>query len=152
MTAQGCSFGLLRVRQARYPAAEIAQRTCLGGRRWLPSRWSGQSHPRRRPTQPWRAAVPLLRRARAAAIGTVLLATGCLAIPPLAAADPGQATWAGCVQGGPTLRYLVLFADGTASSDAKAQISTACGATTIYYPQIAVAVATSADPDFGQRM
>jgi subtilisin family serine protease len=96
--------------------------------------------------------VPLLRRARAAAIGTVLLATGCLAVPTLAHADPGQATWAGCVQGGPTLRYLVLFADGTAASAAKAQINTACGATTIYYPQIAVAVATSADPDFGQRM
>jgi subtilisin family serine protease len=96
--------------------------------------------------------VPLLRRARAAAIGTALLATGCLAIHPLAHADPGQVTWAGCVQGGPTLRYLVLFTEGTARADAKAQINSACGATTIYYPQIAVAVATSADPDFGQRM
>ncbi|HEX5402635.1 MAG TPA: S8 family serine peptidase [Pseudonocardiaceae bacterium] len=96
--------------------------------------------------------MPLLRRAKAAAIGTALLATGCLAIPALAHADPGQATWAGCVQGGPTLRYLVLFSEGTASADARTQISAACGATTIYYSQIAVAVATSADPDFGQRM
>jgi subtilisin family serine protease len=93
--------------------------------------------------------VPLLRRARAAAIGTALLATGCLAITPLASADAGQG---GCAQGGPTLRYLVVFTEGTSTQDAAAQIGTACGATTIYYQQIAVAVATSADPDFGVLM
>ena len=93
--------------------------------------------------------MPLLRRVRAAAIGTALLATGCLAMNPLAHADPSQAD---CAQGGPTLRYLVVFTEGTSSQDAEAQITAACGATTIYYPQIAVAVATSADPGFGERI
>jgi subtilisin family serine protease len=94
--------------------------------------------------------VPLLRRARAAAIGTALLATGCLAMNPMVAfADPGQP---GCAQGGPTMRYLVVFAAGTAGQDADAQITGACGTTTVYYAQIAVAVATSADPSFGERI
>ncbi|HEX9337932.1 MAG TPA: S8 family serine peptidase, partial [Pseudonocardiaceae bacterium] len=93
--------------------------------------------------------MPLLRRARAAAIGTALLATGCLALNPSAHADSGQAT---CVQGGPLLRYLVVFTEGTSGQDALAQVTAACGATTVYYPQIAVAVAVSADPSFGARM
>ncbi|HEX3788260.1 MAG TPA: S8 family serine peptidase [Pseudonocardiaceae bacterium] len=96
--------------------------------------------------------MPLLRRARAVTTCTALLAAGCLVLTPLAHADPGHGTSAGCVQGGPTLRYLVVFAEGTGAQDADAQISAACGATTIYYPQIAVAVATSADPSFGTRM
>ncbi|HEY1571515.1 MAG TPA: S8 family serine peptidase [Pseudonocardiaceae bacterium] len=101
--------------------------------------------------------MPLLRRARAAAIGTALLATGALAIPTLAHADAahaesGEAASTGCVQGGPVLRYLVVFPDDTTSADAESQIADACGSTTIYYAQIAVAVATSADPDFGRRM
>lgn len=97
--------------------------------------------------------MPLLRRARAAAIGTALLATGCLATSyPVAFADTGQAIPAGCVQGGPTLRYLVVFAKGTSSGDAAAQITNACGETTIYYAPIAVGVATSADPTFGDRI
>ncbi|HKN97404.1 MAG TPA: S8 family serine peptidase [Pseudonocardiaceae bacterium] len=96
--------------------------------------------------------MPLLRRARAAAIGTALLATGALAIPQLAHADAVRDVSAGCVQGGPVLRYLVVFPDGTTSADAASRIAAACGGTTIYYAQIAVAVATSADPDFGQRI
>jgi subtilisin family serine protease len=96
--------------------------------------------------------VPLLRRARAAAIGTALLATGCLAIPSFAHADPGQAATGGCVQGGPTLRYLVVFPQGTSSATAGARVSAACGTTAVYYAPIAVAVATSADPSFGTRM
>lgn len=95
--------------------------------------------------------MPLLRRARAAAIGTALLASGCLVIPPLAHADPGTDP-AGCVQGGPILRYLVVFAEGTTSADADGQITDACGTTTIYYAPIAVAVATSADPTFVNRI
>jgi subtilisin family serine protease len=96
--------------------------------------------------------VPLLRRVRAAAIGTALLATGCLAIHPLAHADTAQAPSAGCVQGGPTLRYLVIFDMGTSRSAAGTEVAGACGSTTVYYPDIAVAVATSADPSFGTRM
>lgn len=96
--------------------------------------------------------MPLLRRARAAAIGTALLATGCLATTSMAHADPGQAPASGCVQGGPTLRYLVVFPEGTSSSAATGQIDAACGSTTVYYAPIAVAVAVSADPSFGHRI
>ena len=95
--------------------------------------------------------MPLLRRARAAAIGTALLASGCLVLPLSAHADPG-ATPAGCVQGGPTLRYLVVFAEGTSGTDAGTQVAAACGTITIYYAPIAVAVATSADPTFVNRI
>jgi subtilisin family serine protease len=89
----------------------------------------------------------LLRRTRAAAVSAALLATGCLAVVPPAAADP-----AGCVDRGPMLRYLVVFDRGTTGRAAQDAISTACGSTVVYYPQIAVAVATSADPDFADRM
>ncbi|WP_235921881.1 S8 family peptidase [Lentzea tibetensis] len=37
---------------------------------------------------------------------------------------------------------------GTAEATAQAEIGTACGSTTVYYPEIAVAVATSPDPSF----
>jgi subtilisin family serine protease len=96
--------------------------------------------------------VPLLRRARAAAIGTALLATGCLATTSVAHADPGQAPAAGCVQGGPALRYLVVFPEDTSSSAATEQVDAACGRTTVYYAPIAVAVAVSADPSFQDRI
>jgi subtilisin family serine protease len=72
-------------------------------------------------------------------------------IPSSAHADPAIAS-TGCVQGGPILRYLVVFAEGTSSADADAQITAACGTTTIYYAPIAVAVATSADPTFVNRI
>jgi subtilisin family serine protease len=93
--------------------------------------------------------VPLLRRAQLAALGAALLAAGCLGAPVAGADD---VTPSGCVQPGPTLRYLVVFDEGTPQPDADAQISAACGSTTVYYPQIAVAVATSPDPGFGDKI
>jgi subtilisin family serine protease len=96
--------------------------------------------------------VPLLRRARAVTLCSGLLAAGCLAMTPLAYADAAQPPAPSCVQGGPLLRYLVVFDEGTPANTADEQISAACGSTTIYYPQIAVAIATSADPGFGTRM
>jgi subtilisin family serine protease len=91
--------------------------------------------------------LPLVHRARAAAVSAALLATGCLAVVPPAVADPG-----GCVDAGPMLRYLVVFDQGTSDRAAQTAISTACGNTVVYYPEIAVAVATSADPGFADRM
>jgi subtilisin family serine protease len=93
--------------------------------------------------------VPLLRRAPLAALGAALLVAACLGAP-VAGADeqaPG-----GCVQPGPTLRYLVVFDKGTAEPDADAQIAAACGTATVYYAQIAVAVATSPDPGFAAKI
>jgi subtilisin family serine protease len=66
-----------------------------------------------------------------------------------AAADPADAA---CVDAGPTLRYIVLFDRGTAPADAQAEITGSCGTTTVYYPQIAVAVAIAADPRFRARI
>ena len=100
--------------------------------------------------------MPLPSRARAVAVSAALLAGGCLvtsAAPAAVAAVPEQVnTAAGCVQPGPTLRYLVVFDRGTSQPLAEAEIEAACGTPTVYYPQIAVAVATSPDPGFGRRM
>ncbi|GLZ34073.1 serine protease [Lentzea sp. NBRC 105346] len=93
--------------------------------------------------------MPLLRRARAAAVVTALLAGGCLAASLPAGAEPVVVVAEpGCIQPGPTLRYLVVFPRGTTPASAEAEIGTACGFTTVYYPEIAVAVATSPDPSF----
>jgi len=88
--------------------------------------------------------VPLLHRARAAAL-TALLAAGCMAASLPAGAEPSVDS---CIQPGPMLRYLVVFAQLTPTEVANAEITRACGATTVYYPEIGVAVATSPDPSF----
>ncbi|MEV8439369.1 S8 family serine peptidase [Actinosynnema sp. NPDC051121] len=96
--------------------------------------------------------MPLHRRVQAAAVSAALLATGCFAATSAAAEPVAPATAVDCVQPGPTLRYLVVFDPGTTAPLADAQIAAACGTTAHYYPQIAVAVAVSPDPRFGQRI
>ncbi|MBB5808246.1 subtilisin family serine protease [Saccharothrix ecbatanensis] len=98
--------------------------------------------------------MPLHRRVQAVAVSAALLAAGCFVATTPAAAHPAEepATAPGCVQPGPTLRYLVVFSAETSAPLAEAQVAAACGTTTRYYPQIAVAVAVSADPRFGRRM
>jgi subtilisin family serine protease len=96
--------------------------------------------------------VPLLRRARAAALCTAVLAVGCLATATAASADPLPDSQGSCLQSGPDLRYLVVFNPGTSQAVAEDTITAECGTTTIYYPQIAVAVATSPDPTFADRI
>jgi subtilisin family serine protease len=98
--------------------------------------------------------VPLLRRARAVAVSAALLATGCLVVTPNAVAAPDTTVdvIGGCIEPGPTLRYIVVFAEGMPESLATSEITNSCGAATVYYPQIAVAVATSADPTFQRRI
>ncbi|MEU7481348.1 S8 family serine peptidase [Lentzea sp. NPDC042327] len=88
--------------------------------------------------------MPLLHRARAAAVTTALLAAGLVASTP-AGAEPVLTS---CTQPGPLLRYLVVFPQLTAPATAQSEIAGACGTTTVYYPEIAVAVATSPDPSF----
>jgi subtilisin family serine protease len=68
-------------------------------------------------------------------------------VPNVPSADPQAA----CSASERTLRYVVDFDRGTPSAEAAGRITEACGATTVYYPQIAVAVATSADPAFADR-
>jgi subtilisin family serine protease len=90
--------------------------------------------------------VPLLRHVRAAVVVTAVFVTTCT-LP--AAADPADAE---CVNNGSTLRYVVLFDRGTPQAEAQAEITGSCGVTTVYYPQIAVAVATSKDAKFRERI
>ena len=94
--------------------------------------------------------MPLLGRASVAALGATLLAVGCVSAAPVAVAE--EPALGGCVQPGPVLRYLVVFDPGTADEDADRQITAACGGTVVYYPEIAVAVATSPDPGFGDHL
>ena len=96
--------------------------------------------------------MPLLRRARAAALCTALLAVGCLTTATAVSADPLAPVQGSCLQNGPDLRYLVIFNPGTGQSSAENTIAADCGATTVYYPQIAVAVAMSPDPTFADRI
>jgi subtilisin family serine protease len=89
--------------------------------------------------------VSLLARPLRAAVCTVLVLSGCVTAGPAAAGESS------CGHGR-TLRYVVTFDRGTAEPAARARITGACGATTVYYPQIAVAVATSGDGGFGARI
>jgi subtilisin family serine protease len=49
------------------------------------------------------------------------------------------------------LRYVVLFDAGTSEQSAQQAVRAACGASTAYYPQIGVGVATSVEPGFAAR-
>jgi subtilisin family serine protease len=56
-----------------------------------------------------------------------------------------------CAGTGHPLRYVVLFDAGTPEQQAVQSVRAACGASTAYYPQIGVGVATSAEPTFAVR-
>lgn len=95
-------------------------------------------------------------RIRAAAVTAGMLGAGLVPgfpVGPVAPAPSAVVTPALCgVPGGPVLRYVVVFVEGTPRRAAEADVAAACGATTAYYPEIAVGVATSADPGFADRM
>jgi subtilisin family serine protease len=76
----------------------------------------------------------------------VLLTTG-----NVAHARPVDVTAPACSADGATLRYLVLFDQGTDETLANAEIAGACGAPVVYYPEIGVAVATSEYSRFADR-
>ncbi|MBP2474161.1 subtilisin family serine protease [Crossiella equi] len=91
-------------------------------------------------------------------LGSVLLTalTGAGLLTATAGATP-EAPAAGTEQVQPcrtglTLRYLVLFPAGTAADQAEQQVAQRCGDTTVYYPEIGVAVVTATDPDFLARI
>jgi subtilisin family serine protease len=96
--------------------------------------------------------VAALRRLPAAAVSAVVLATSLVTTGANASAmvvDPPRDT---CSPSTTLLRYLVLFTPGTAQADATSETTADCGELTVYYPEIAVGVATSADPAFATRM
>lgn len=88
----------------------------------------------------------VLARALSCVAGAALVLSGQFATPASANADD-----AGCLTAGRALRYIVTFDPGTSADAAGGAVSAACGTTTIYYPQIAVAVVTSVDPGFATR-
>ena len=97
--------------------------------------------------------MPLLRHARAAATGAVVLVSALLAGSTVASARPDDDTVApACGTDRNTLRYVVLFDEGTPQQAALDEISRACGDPVVYYPQIAVAVATSHYERFADRI
>jgi subtilisin family serine protease len=95
--------------------------------------------------------VPLLRRLPVAAVSAVMLVSNLATAGSVASAQTPD-TPPVCSSSHPELRYLVLFDGGTAQRSAAAEIAAACGTLTGYYPQIAVAVATSSDQRFDQRL
>ncbi|WP_181773263.1 S8 family peptidase [Amycolatopsis pittospori] len=86
----------------------------------------------------------LLGRSLRAAVCAFMVLCGSVSAVVTAEAAPS------CHPEGRSLRYVVAFDRGTTEAEARAAVTGGCGTTTIYYPQIAVAVATSADRDFAE--
>ena len=95
--------------------------------------------------------MPLLRRLPVAAVTAVVLTTNLVTTGVVASAQPLDKPPA-CTATMPQLRYLVLFDTGTQQAAATREVAGACGKLTGYYPQIGVAVATSADSRFPNRI
>ena len=88
--------------------------------------------------------------AAALLIVTVLSgATDSAAAPETSAGAPRTAR---CHADLPRVRHLVLFEPGTGADAVRAEIDAACGELSGYYPEIAVAVATSGDSAFADRL
>lgn len=96
--------------------------------------------------------MPLLRRVPAAAVSAVVLATTLVTTGVSASAQAVDPPHDACSSSTGELRYLVVLTPGTAPATATSEITAACGALTVYYPEIAVAVASSADDEFAARM
>jgi subtilisin family serine protease len=96
--------------------------------------------------------VPSLRRLPAAAVSAAVFATSLVTTGVTASAQAEDPPSDVCSSSSAALRYLVLLDPGTTQQDAVKEIVAACGALTAYYPQIAVAVASSADKRFTDRM
>lgn len=82
---------------------------------------------------------------------TVAIACATLVTGQLAAAGGALGATSGtpdCGDHGQPVRFIVVFDRGTPADQAEREITDACGSATIYYPAIAVGVATSQHPDF----
>jgi subtilisin family serine protease len=96
--------------------------------------------------------VPRLRRIPAAAVSVVVLAASLVTTGASASAVVVDPSRDACSSSSADLRYLILFTPGTGEPAATSEITAACGVLTVYYPEIAVGVANSADADFTDRM
>ncbi|WP_317493679.1 S8 family serine peptidase [Haloechinothrix sp. LS1_15] len=73
-------------------------------------------------------------------------------LDPAVATDTTVTGEGPCRESGTPLRHIVVFPEGTQQRRADDAVTDACGRSTAYYPEIAVAVATSADPGFAARL
>jgi subtilisin family serine protease len=95
--------------------------------------------------------VPLPRSAQVVAVSVALLATT-MTTGTVAAGEPDGQGQPECAVHHAALRYLIVFGLGTARQAAAAESTAACGELVVYYPEIAVAVATSYDRRFADRI
>ncbi|MDQ3989616.1 MAG: S8 family serine peptidase, partial [Actinomycetota bacterium] len=77
------------------------------------------------------------------------LASSASAVPIPVPVGPGPS---GCSPDGVALRYVMLFPPGTSRAAAAAEAGASCGAVAAYYREIGVAVTTSTDPAFADRV
>ncbi len=96
--------------------------------------------------------MPLLRRVPAAAVSAVVLASTLVTTGVSASAQAEDPPRDACSSSTAELRYLVLLTPGTDQASAASQVTEACGELFAYYPEIAVAVANSADGEFAERL
>jgi len=82
---------------------------------------------------------------------TLLTAAGAalVGLAPVASAAPDHHS---CDTTGTSYTYVVLYAPGVPRFVADAELRLDCGSLVEYYPEIGVAVATSASPDFAGRL
>src|SRR5690242_16589805 len=69
-------------------------------------------------------------------------------LAPIASAAPDHH----CTATGTTYTYVVLYTPGVPRFVADTELRLDCGALVEYYPEIGVAVATSAAPDFADKL
>ncbi|WP_245566531.1 MULTISPECIES: S8 family serine peptidase [Thermocrispum] len=102
--------------------------------------------------------MPLLRprlpawRWFAAGAAALLLTLATTEPVATASADPDGTHGQRCSRTGTSLRYLVLFDEGTGRGQAGREIKRACGKLVVYYDAIAVGIATSEHPLFAEAM
>jgi subtilisin family serine protease len=96
--------------------------------------------------------VPLLRRARAAAVGAAVVLVAPVISGNVATARPDYDQAPACSTNGADLRYVVLFDPDTPAQSAINEVSQACGDVLVYYPPIAVAVVVSGYAGFADRI
>jgi subtilisin family serine protease len=82
---------------------------------------------------------------------TLLTAAGAalIGLAPVASAAPDHHS---CDTTGPSYTYVVLYPPGAPRFVAETELRLDCGSLVEYYPEIGVAVATSASPDFADRI
>jgi subtilisin family serine protease len=84
------------------------------------------------------------------AAAAMAMGASAVLLTPAAAAAP--AATAACDTTSPQYSYVVLYQQGASQSDVDSELAAECGERVAYYPEIGVAVATSRDADFAERI